>query len=87
MNEPADGATTMKKKAADKLAAKANPVVETPAEAVVDVQAPAEVEAVVDVQAPAESNEAEVPASVETNATEVLETSAEATPEAVAEQQ
>jgi len=28
MNEPADGATTMKKKAADKLAAKANPVVE-----------------------------------------------------------
>jgi len=85
MNEPADGATTMKKKAADKLAAKANPVVETPAEAVVDVQAPAEVEAVVDVQAPAESNEAEVPASVETNATEVLETPAEATPEAVVE--
>ncbi len=33
MNEPADGATTMKKKAADKLAAKANPVVE---EAVVE---------------------------------------------------
>jgi small subunit ribosomal protein S16 len=27
MNEPADGATTLKKKAADKLAAKANPVV------------------------------------------------------------
>ena len=72
MNEPADGATTMKKKAAEKLAAKAAPV-----EAVADVQA--------DVQAPAESNEAEVPASVETNATEVLETSAEATPEAAAE--
>ena len=72
MNEPADGATTMKKKAAEKLAAKAAPV-----EAVADVQA--------DVQAPAESNEAEVPASVETNATEVLETSAQATPEAAAE--
>ncbi len=28
MNEPADGATTMKKRAAEKLAAKANPVVE-----------------------------------------------------------
>ena len=73
MNEPADGATTMKKKAADKLAAKAAPV-----------------EAVVDVQAPAESNEAEVPASVETNATETLETpeveaTPEATPEAAAE--
>ena len=62
MNEPADGATTMKKKAAEKLAAKAAPV-----------------------ETPAESNEAEVPASVETNATEVLETSAEATPEAAAE--
>ena len=88
MNEPADGATTMKKKAAEKLAAKAAPV-----EAVADVQAVSEtvdVQAVsetVDVQAPAESNEAEVPASVETNATEVIETSAEATPEAVAEQQ
>ena len=73
MNEPADGATTMKKKAAEKLAAKAAPA----PEAVAEVQA--------DVQAPAESNEAEVPASVETNATEVLETSAEATPEAAAE--
>jgi small subunit ribosomal protein S16 len=52
MNEPADGATTMKKKAADKLAAKANPVVETPA--VAEVQAPAEVEAVVETpEAPA----------------------------------
>ena len=68
MNEPADGATTMKKKAAEKLAAKANPVVE-------------EVQAVADVQAPAESNEAEVPASVETNATETPETPAEAAAE------
>ncbi|CAB4749526.1 unannotated protein [freshwater metagenome] len=78
MNEPADGATTMKKKAAEKLAAKAAP-------------AP--------VQAETESNEAVVPASVETNVTETLETPAsveaevsetletpvEATPEAAAE--
>ena len=73
MNEPADGATTMKKKAAEKLAAKAAPV---QAEAVVDapadvqeaeavVEAPAEV---VDVQADTESNEAVVPASDETSA-------------------
>ena len=73
MNEPADGATTMKKKAAEKLAAKAAPV-----EAVAVVDAPAdvqEVEAVVeapaevvDVQADTESNEAVVPASDDTSA-------------------
>ena len=74
MNEPADGATTMKKKAAEKLAAKANPVA--------DVETPTESN---DVQAVAETVEAEVPASVETNATETPETSAEATPEAAAE--
>jgi len=75
MNEPADGATTMKKKAAEKLAAKAAPV-----------QAEVEtVEAVVPVQAEVETAEAVVPDSVETNATETLETSAEATPEAAAE--
>ena len=68
MNEPADGATTMKKKAAEKLAAKAAPV-----EAVADVQS--------DVQAVAETVEAEVPASVETNATETPETPAEAAAE------
>ena len=34
MNEPAEGATTLKKKAADKLAAKANPVVEVSPEVV-----------------------------------------------------
>ena len=82
MNEPADGATTMKKKAAEKLAAKAAPA---PVEAVADVQ---EVDAPVaeaDVQAEVETVEAEVPASVETNAAEVPETSAEATPEAAAE--
>jgi len=71
MNEPADGATTMKKKAAEKLAAKAAPV-----------------------ETPTESNEAVVPAPdatevaevvetpvVETNATETLETPAEAAAE------
>ena len=82
MNEPADGATTMKKKAAEKLAAKAAPA----SEAVADVQAeaPADVQEV-DVQAVTETVEAEVPASVETNAAEVPETSAQATPEAAAE--
>ena len=72
MNEPADGATTMKKKAAEKLAAKANPVV--------DVQAEVEtVEAVV----PA-SDATEVAEVVETPVeTPVAE--AEATPEAAAE--
>jgi len=55
MNEPADGATTMKKKAAEKLAAKAAPApVEAVADFQSDVQAPAEVEAVVETpEAPA----------------------------------
>jgi len=44
MNEPADGATTMKKRAAEKLAAKANPVVEeVVSEAVSEVEQVAEV--------------------------------------------
>jgi len=73
MNEPADGATTMKKKAAEKLAAKAAP-------------AP---EAVAEVQAVTETAEAEAPASGEAEAvvetpTEVVP-EAEATPEAAAE--
>jgi small subunit ribosomal protein S16 len=66
MNEPADGATTMKKKAADKLAAKANPVVE---EAAPVVEAPAAEEVAVEevaVEAPA----AEVEAPAETPAEE-----------------
>ena len=70
MNEPADGATTMKKKAAEKLAAKAAPVqaeVET-VEAVVPASVETEVAEVLDVQAVAETVEAEVPASVETEA-------------------
>jgi len=66
MNEPADGATTLKKKAAEKLAAKAAPAVEVVAEAPADIQAVTE------------SVEAEVPASVETEVTEVLETTEEA---------
>ena len=72
MDEPKEGATTLKKKAQEKLAAKANPVVEeTPAPAA---------ETVVE-EAPAV--EAEAPAVVEeTPAAEVV---AEATPEAAAE--
>ena len=74
MNEPADGATTMKKKAAEKLAAKANPVV--------DVETPTESnEAVV----PA-SDATEVAEVVETPVeTPVQAPVAEATPEAAAE--
>ena len=75
MNEPADGATTMKKKAAEKLAAKAAPAPEVVEEvqAVADVQ---EVEAIVETPAEAE-------AIVETPAEAAPE--AEATPEAAAE--
>ena len=69
MNEPADGATTAKKKAADKLAAK-----NAPAEAV--VEAPAAVE-----EAPAAVVADEAPVA-EVAAEEVV---AEATPEASAE--
>jgi small subunit ribosomal protein S16 len=61
--EPAEGATTLKKKAQEKLAAKANPVAET----VVVEEAPA-VEAVV---------EETVEAVVETPAEAVVETPAE----------
>jgi small subunit ribosomal protein S16 len=67
MNEPADGATTMKKKAAEKLAAKAAPA---PVEAVVaeevQVETPAEVEAVVETpEAPAAEAEATPEAAAE----------------------
>jgi small subunit ribosomal protein S16 len=74
MDEPKEGATTLKKKAQEKLAAKANPVVEeapvaeAPAEAVVE-EAPG-AEAVVE-QTPAPEVVAEV--------------TPEATPEAAAE--
>jgi small subunit ribosomal protein S16 len=69
MNEPADGATTMKKKAAEKLAAKAAPAPEVVADVQAVTETPVvEAEAVLDVQAVAETVEAEVPASVETEA-------------------
>jgi len=66
MDEPKEGATTLKKKAQEKLAAKANPVV---AEAV--VEAPVEQAAVEEVV------EAPVEAVVETPAEAVVETPAE----------
>jgi small subunit ribosomal protein S16 len=72
MDEPKEGATTLKKKAQEKLAAKANPVVEeTPAPAAETVVEEAPVAEVVTEEAPA----AEV----------VAEVTPEATPEAAAE--
>jgi small subunit ribosomal protein S16 len=70
MDEPKEGATTLKKKAQEKLAAKANPVVEeavveavveTPAEAVVETPAEAVVETPAEavVETPAEEVAAE----------------------------
>jgi small subunit ribosomal protein S16 len=77
MNEPADGATTLKKKAAEKLAAKAAPAVEVVAEAPAEVvETPADVQAEV-VETPAEV--VETPAEV---VAEVLETPAPAAEEA-----
>ena len=55
MNEPADGATTLKKKAAEKLAAKAAPAVE---EKVEEVVAAAPAETVEETPAPVASEEA-----------------------------
>jgi small subunit ribosomal protein S16 len=80
MDEPKEGATTLKKKAQDKLAAKANPVEETPVAEVV-AEAPAAVE-----EAPVEVVET-VEAVVETPAEEAaVETPAETpAPEAAAE--
>jgi small subunit ribosomal protein S16 len=72
MDEPKEGATTLKKKAQEKLAAKANPVVEeTPAPAAETVVEEAPVAEVVAEEAPA----AEV----------VAEVTPEVTPEAAAE--
>jgi small subunit ribosomal protein S16 len=75
MNEPAEGATTLKKKAADKLAAKANPVVEVTPEVVADVQATEEVaEALVPaVETASEENLPETPAVAEVVAEAVAE--------------
>ena len=66
-NEPADGATTMKKRAQEKLAAKSAPVEETPAETpvaeVATEEAPvAEAPAEVPAETPAETPVAEAPA-------------------------
>jgi len=71
MNEPADGATTAKKKAADKLAAKANPVVEEVAPVAAE-ETPVVVEEVIATEVVAEE-------------TPVVEAVVEATPEASAE--
>jgi small subunit ribosomal protein S16 len=67
--EPAEGATTMKKKAQEKLAAKANPVVEEP---VVEAIPEATPEAVV---------EATPEATPDVVAEQVAEVSSEAAPE------
>ena len=69
-SEPAEGATTLKKKAQDKLAAKANPVEAAP---VVEAPAVSEPEVAVEavVEAPAVEAVAETPA--ETPATETAE--------------
>ncbi|GBL25471.1 30S ribosomal protein S16 [Candidatus Planktophila sp.] len=76
MNEPADGATTLKKKAAEKLAAKAAPVVE---EAPVAQEAPVAEEAPVAQEAPL----VEEAAAVTEAPTEVVaEAVAEETPQA-----
>ena len=66
-SEPAEGATTLKKKAQEKLAAKANPVVEEAAPAPVADEAPA-AEAVVEDVAVEPVVEAEAPAAEETPA-------------------
>ena len=59
MDEPKEGATTLKKKAQEKLAAKANPVVEvSEPEAVVETPAVEETEAVVETPAAEASTEA-----------------------------
>ena len=85
MNEPADGATTMKKKAAEKLAAKAAPVqaVAETLEAVVPASVEAEVTETLETPVP----EVEVTPDVQAEVSEVVETTpeVEATPEAAAE--
>lgn len=52
MNEPKEGATTLKKKAQEKLAAKSAPVVESPAADVIEPTTPAPVE--ISVETPAQ---------------------------------
>ena len=76
--EPAEGATTLKKKAQEKLAAKANPV-ETPAA----VSEPAAVAA--ESEVPAQDVTAEVSSVTETTEATVVEATPEAVVEAAAE--
>ena len=66
MNEPADGATTMKKRAAEKLAAKANPVVEEVVVSEVASEAVSEAEQV----AEEVTSEASAPVATEETPTE-----------------
>ena len=76
--EPAEGATTMKKKAQDKLAAKAAPAVETPVVAEVPAAETAEVS-----EPAAVATESEVPAvEATTEDVVVAETTSEETPSA-----
>ena len=96
MDEPKEGATTLKKKAQDKLAAKANPAVSEPetVQAVSEVSEPAIVDAVSEVSEPAivdavsEVSEpaivdavSEVPAQVVTTEAMVATPAEEAAPE------
>jgi small subunit ribosomal protein S16 len=61
--EPAEGATTLKKKAQEKLAAKANPVAEVSEPEAVATETPAVTEQITEVSEPATKNaESEVPA-------------------------
>jgi small subunit ribosomal protein S16 len=61
MDEPKEGATTLKKKAQEKLAAKANPVAETPAVEAVAEETPV-AEVAVETEAVVETPAAETPA-------------------------
>jgi len=77
MNEPKEGATTLKKKAQEKLAAKNSPVVEVAVEAVaveaVAVEEAAAAPVVEETPVAAEAVVAETPAVVEEPAAEVVE--------------
>jgi small subunit ribosomal protein S16 len=73
MDEPKEGATTLKKKAQEKLAAKANPVVASEPEAV-EVSEP---ETVAEVEAVVETPAAEVVAEVAADETPAAEAAAE----------
>jgi len=76
MNEPADGATTMKKRAAEKLAAKANPVVEevvvSEVESNID-HAPVPEEVTSEASAPVETAETPTEEAAETPTEEAAE--------------